>query len=923
MALTLAFSSVALGAQEDAAQFYEDAVTRFDQGDLDGAEIQLKNAMQRSPEYLAAQILFGRVQLAKGRPRVAEEAFATAARLGADRSTIDVLRARTLLQLGRYQVVVDELRPDGLNPVAAAQLQVLRGHALLELGHGFEAEQAFTAARARAPAQAAAGLATLHLRQGRLDAARTEAEAAVAADGDDAEAWNARAAVDHALHNVDAALADYARVLALDPHNVNARLARVGLLLDLDRTDGLVADLDVLARDVPHDPRGLLFRAMWLARGGRLDAARAQLVDAAAQLKAIPNDVLDVFPQLLMVSGIVHSALDERERARDDLTRYLVHETDDVGARKLLGSVYLRLGEPGQALSVLEAARQAAPDDCPLLALLGAAHMARGSYAAATQLFERAVELSGRAPDMLAELATSRLRSGQSASALDELQEAFAAAPGQARAGLTLAVMYLRQGRPADAVAVAERVVTAEPANLTALNLLGLARVLSGDRDGAQRAFSQATGIDPKFLPAHLNLAKLTAVRGDLTAARAQFEALLGPFPDNVSVLFELGRLSALAGQRDEALRWLEKARAVDAVALAPRLALVEQYLGQGDPATALGVAEEALQRNPENLTALEAVGRAQLAVGRTLQAQATFRRMVLLAGLDATALLNVARLQRGAEAIADAVLTLEQAVRLVPQRGDIVGALVQAYVDVGRFDDAAARIEDVRRAQPDSAVALQLAGKVASGRKDFAAAATAYREALKRRPSRELALSAFGALLNAQRPDEAFVLLETWTREHPQDLEALAALGEARLQRREWREAYPVYGRLIEQRPNDPALLNNVAYLLAQFGEPAARDYAARAAELAPDDAAIRDTYGWVLVRQGDYAQGLQQLREAESRAAGNPEVHYHIGYALWQAGRSAEARRALERALPPGADYAGADEARRLLEDLRRAVN
>ncbi|WP_312709328.1 tetratricopeptide repeat protein, partial [Stenotrophomonas sp.] len=68
-----------------------------------------------------------------------------------------------------------------------------------------------------------------------------------------------------------------------------------------------------------------------------------------------------------------------------------------------------------------------------------------------------------------------------------------------------------------------------------------------------------------------------------------------------------------------------------------------------------------------------------------------------------------------------------------------------------------------------------------------------------------------------------------------------------------------------------------------------------ARVAE--PDNAAIVDSYGWVLYRLGRNEQALVQLRRAWSLAK-DAEIAAHVGEVLWVLGRKDEARQFFDEA-------------------------
>ena len=83
-AALLAVSVATLAAPDPkAARLYEDALTRFDQRDVKGAIIQLKNALQVDNSLLPVHLLLGRALLEDGQPAAAEIALNEAVRLGA------------------------------------------------------------------------------------------------------------------------------------------------------------------------------------------------------------------------------------------------------------------------------------------------------------------------------------------------------------------------------------------------------------------------------------------------------------------------------------------------------------------------------------------------------------------------------------------------------------------------------------------------------------------------------------------------------------------------------------------------------------------------------------------------------------------------------------------------------------------------
>ena len=189
--------------------------------------------------------------------------------------------------------------------------------------------------------------------------------------------------------------------------------------------------------------------------------------------------------------------------------------------------------------------------------------------------------------------------------------------------------------------------------------------------------------------------------------------------------------------------------------------------------------------------------------------------------------------------------------------------------------------------------------------------------------PTSQHVLRLFGTRMEAGDEGGAATLLEDWLAKNPEDSAAHLALAQNHLGRGQLDQARVRYQKVLELNPFDAAALNNLAYVLDKQDSAEALEYAQRAVRLSPDDPAILDTLGWMLVRRGRTDQGLKYLRDAHSRAAGNPQIRYHIASALVALNRAEEAKVELRRALQISDEFEGVDEARRMLATVVLPAN
>jgi Flp pilus assembly protein TadD len=169
-------------------------------------------------------------------------------------------------------------------------------------------------------------------------------------------------------------------------------------------------------------------------------------------------------------------------------------------------------------------------------------------------------------------------------------------------------------------------------------------------------------------------------------------------------------------------------------------------------------------------------------------------------------------------------------------------------------------------------------------------------------------------------RSEEAVKLLQEAAAAHPESTRPYLDLGAVHQRNGRDEAAVSAYREGLRRGPDDPQLLNNLAYVLAKTpsGLPEAATLSERAYKKAPRNAAVVDTRGWILYRQGSADRALPLLEEAGRLSPSTPEIQYHLGVVYAHLGKRADARRALEQALK-APHFAQAGDARKLLLSLQ----
>jgi len=917
-------ASSAAFAQNDSAKvarYYEDALKRFELRDYPGAIIQLKNSLQADPNQLSVHLLLGKALMANSEVALAEVEFTEAIRLGVNRAEVVVPLAEAMVAQGKQVAMFADVRlnPAGLPDRVRQKLLLVRASASSDIGDARGAMKAVEDARAINPSDVGSWLAEvpLRVRARQFKEAMAVVDQALKLEPNSGQAFYQKASILHVQGQIKAALAGYERSLQADDKNIDARLARAGILLDLNRTKDAQAEVDNLLRQAPNDPRGTYLRAQLADRAGDVSLAKESMKKVTELLDPVPIDFMRYRVQLLMLNGLAHFDLKELEKAKPYL-EMAGRQLPNSPVTKLLAQIAMTEGNPVRASELLEIYLKSQPGDGQALMMLASAQMALGRYPKASSLLQDALQARDQ-PEFRTALGVSLMRGGKYGSATSELERAYKADPKQIYAGLALVDLYLRAGQLTNAMQIADTLAKANPKNPSILVVQASARLRARDFAGARSGFEAALRLDDKLLPAKLGLAKVEVAARTFDAADRRLSEVLKEDERNVDVLFELATLYEAWGKNDRAFAFLE--RAVSASSRSQtraNYAMVAWQLRKGEPAAALSAASVLLSKLPDDVEALLVYAQTQQANNDLAGAKSTLTNASRVAAYDVRILERIARAQLDAKDLPGAAYSLDKALSDSPN--DLAAMALMSTVELMQGDSAKAerRARQVVSAYPKAAIGYGLLADVATARGQTAAAIEGLRRAHDIEKSQATLLRLFKALATQDGGRSAIELALAWLKTRPGDAEVQKALGDAYARTGDFAAARRSYEAAISLRPNDAEALNNLANVLIHQKDRGAVAMAERALAQDNRNAGIVDTVGWAYYNAGDKDRALQLLRDARLRNPDNPDVRYHLAVVLAQTGRQSEAREELDAALK-FTRFSNAQNARTLLATLR----
>lgn len=157
-----------------------------------------------------------------------------------------------------------------------------------------------------------------------------------------------------------------------------------------------------------------------------------------------------------------------------------------------------------------------------------------------------------------------------------------------------------------------------------------------------------------------------------------------------------------------------------------------------------------------------------------------------------------------------------------------------------------------------------------------------------------DLFLVEYQLLAESQATEQARAALEEGLAAFPENAALLYARGMSYYQGKQMDLAESDFRRVLAFDEFHLEALNALGYLLAdrQDSGGEALSLIARALDLAPEDASVLDSMGWVQYRLGNQLQALHYLERAW-RAKPDAEIAAHYGEVLWVAGQMRSAER------------------------------
>ncbi len=550
-------------------------------------------------------------------------------------------------------------------------------------------------------------------------------------------------------------------------------------------------------------------------------------------------------------------------------------------ARIALGHANLRLGEAAAAIKELRIALALGGSRDQIFPLLGNALLAQRKY----QEILDSITSSDPTSAGTFEISLLRARAFYELGRMQEAYEGYSAAeklaPTRPEPATGLALVEFANGKNDAALRRLETALTNAPNDVEALYRKGEILRTLPDVDGALAAYDRALDINPQALRVRLARASLLLGIGRLEKALADAQLVADKNPKDISAGFLLWQIHTQARDikaandaLDNVTRRLAEFKD-DAIRDEPLLLRIASLVNfaKRDLVRAESYLKRHAELRPNDQAMRRLLGRVKLLLGDGKSAIESLYPLYQQNPQDTEILLNLGQAYLQTGHYTEAIDVLEQAEKLLPDKGEVAAQLALSRIGLGSREDAIAGLKDTVESGDSRANSAALLLTILQFKNGDREAALSTIESLSRRvPNNAKVLNLKGVMHSALGDvDNAREAFEEAAQRNPDFVPPIFNLAKLDIAQGKTTEGLRRLEAVAERNPrSDAALLALADIALGQQDLAGAAKWLDKAAAAAPD--AINTQVRLVELRMA-LKQTAEALAGARKLVDRNPE--------------------------------------------------
>ncbi len=758
------------------------------------------------------------------------------------------------------------------------------------------------------PTEIGLHMARVYLQMGDMAKTRGEITEVLKKEPSNREALHLLATVQIKDNDINGALQTYARAGKSD---IQAQF-NTGLLLVEEKQ---FAQADSISGQImsgwPHRPEGYVLKGISLFNMGKFE-------DAAGFLRKALTIAQSAGAHYYL--GLCLYNTNDMEEALDELNKSINLDPSLAPAQTMVGLILLKQKRIDEAIGQLKKFIASGKDNAIAHDLLGNAYIAKGMYSDGVAELNRAIALDPKLALAHIQKGAIMLGSGRLPEAETELKTAVSIDPDVLNTRMLLASFYMKSGKFGEAMDTLKNGLKGQKTDAPIYDMMAKILIEQNRMPEAEANLRKAQAMAPDYEGSYFDLSSLYVQTGRAGMAARELETLCRRNPGNLKALLGTASLFEANGQDAQAQKYFNLA----AQSGQPEgyIALASYYMSGKRTGNALAALDSGLSKNPSSAALYELKGNILLGSGNLDGAVKTYKALEKIDPKAGLALLI--RAYAGSKKPGMALDLINGELAKNPDDLQDLAQLSGIYMLMGKPSQAIDAARQIINRAPASPAGYMQMALIQSSASLGAAIKTLSQTRVPKNPA--VALMLGGLYFREKAYPAALREFTMAERMKPDYVDAIYQHGVALQVMGKTGPAALEYQKVLGMQPKNIPALNNLAYIYASENKniAAALRLAAWAHVLAPQDGNIMDTYGLVLLKDGQAAQALDVLGKASMLLPRDPSVIYHLALAQNGRGQRGMAISNLIKCAGMG-NFPEAGQARALLAELtgRRPEN
>lgn len=760
-----------------------------------------------------------------------------------------------------------------------------------------------------------------YFKQGDYEKAKLELKSFSQSDKNTAETYYYLALLDEKNHQYKAMRENLEKVIELEPKNADARLKLGKLLLPLGEPEGALEQAEVILKDTGENSGAWALKASVFIRQKKHDDALAILNTI---LQKNPN-----FIEALSLKALIYNERQQADKAIALLDVAMAVEPKNVDLHFFKIQLHAKAKNMLAVIDDYQTLEALYPDNQDYKITLARLYTQMGKNQQAEQVLRG---LIAAAPDSIKPkmLLLDFLMDTSIDKVADQLRQFVEHYHDEPRRLLDLANWAVTRTREPEAVEIFNQIVNTENNSLVGLSAkTGLAKMAFDRQDIAEteKLVGEILEENSNYNDAKVLQARIFLVKKQYNQAQELLNNVLLSQPGLEEALLLSAQTFLALGDQQKATHYFENTLRVNPANVPALSYLYDKALSSNKLKNAKDMVLMAVRYEPNNLEFLEKLTKVSLIDADIAGAKDAVEKIADSSNPLAGDLANYLRAKiLQAEGDCGQAIGLYKALLVkFPGNKDTLDNMASCFEKLNKRSEMIVVLNELRVKNPSNLSINLLLADLLLADKKIIMGTDVLTELIKNNtkvPQAYIALAKFKLAQNNKKA--ALAVYNEGLQQNPDNIKLSLLLATLYQQQGDNDLAVSVYESLLDKNPNLEIAINNFVVLLCEhYPSPEMLEKAAQLAERFKNSEQpyYKDTYAWVLVKQGKIDEGITALQEVIISSPDTPIFRYHLGVAYAKSENNGSAMAELQQFLELAnnkSDFPEAKAAKILLENL-----